>query len=247
MGDRWNGQCILVAGTRRPALLTHRSGGAVDISPRDLTAQYERANRDWPFIHAVAAVRRMPPFLMHALGSRETNLRNIKGDFSQRPGESEPRFHGFGVWQRDIQHGIPTGWMDDVRAQCEWSADLLARNRDRCGSWEGACNAYNSGGCSAAGTAGGNYGPDVMSRRQWLEDHFPVPVPASGQVPLTRCLYIHRGSIHYLDPQAGLFTPLTHPNQVEALVAAGVANLGDRPDEWHEFVTNVAHNQGWHG
>ena len=121
--------------------------------------QYEGAQRDWPFIHEVNAAHGMPRYLMHALGSRETNLTNIVGDGG----------NGFGVWQRDIQHGVPDTWMQDVRAQCEWSADLLRRNFRAAGTWERACNMYNSGQPETKGTAHQNYGPDVIARRDALE------------------------------------------------------------------------------
>lgn len=130
-----------------------------DWTERELLRQYEAAQRDWPFIHEVNAAHGMPPYLMHALGSRETNLANIVGDGGR----------GFGVWQRDIQHGIPDWWMPDVRAQCEWSADLLHGNLRTAGTWERACNMYNSGQPETQGTTHQNYGPDVMARRSALE------------------------------------------------------------------------------
>lgn len=131
----------------------------MNISSQALASQYEKANADWPWIHEVNDSHGLPPFTMHALGSRETNLRNIVGDGG----------NGWGVWQRDIQHGIPDGWMEDVRGQCEWSANLLTSNLKQCGDLIGAANRYNSGSCKTSATTGKDYGPDVVARREWLE------------------------------------------------------------------------------
>jgi len=146
----------------------------LNISEKDLLAQYNRADKAWPFIHGIAAARGMPVYLLHALGSRETGLANIKGDFQ----DGEP--HGFGVWQRDIGNGIPPGWLDDVRAQCVWSADFLASQFKRFGSWEQACNAYNSGQPKTELTTGHDYGSDVMQRRATLEKALGGPSITQG-------------------------------------------------------------------
>ncbi len=138
----------------------------MNIRPDQLGAQYERADRDWPWIHEVNAAYGLPPFLMHALGSRETNLANIMGDGGR----------GAGVWQRDIQHGHPEGWMDDIRWQCEWSAEHLAAKIARCGTLLGGVNSYNAGSCDTEDTTGGDYGPDVLERRAWLEANYPLPL-----------------------------------------------------------------------
>lgn len=141
---------------------------AMRIPPEILVAQHRRAWQQWPFIDDVEREHGLPRYLLYAVGSRETNLQNIKGDFSQRKGESTKRYHGFGVWQRDIQHGIPTGWMDDVLGQCEWTAQLLAGNIKRFGLL-GGVNAYNSGQPLTEKTTGKDYGPDVLARMEYLQ------------------------------------------------------------------------------
>lgn len=133
------------------------------VTAAQLRSQYERANEQWPWIHAVNESYGLPPFTMHALGSRETGLTNVVSKSQQ----------DWGVWQRNIQHGIPDGWMGDVRGQCEWSAKLLASNVKRCGDLVGGCNAYNSGSCATSDTTGKDYGPDVVERREWLEANIP--------------------------------------------------------------------------
>lgn len=135
----------------------------MDITGSTLDAQYERAIAEWPFIHQVEAEFGLPPFLLVAIGSKETNLRNIKGDYTQRSDEASPRYHGFGAWQRDIDAwGIPVGWMDDVEAQCRWSADLLRSNINRLGLSEGV-RAYNGSGAAARA-----YRDDVLERMDYL-------------------------------------------------------------------------------
>jgi hypothetical protein len=133
-----------------------------------LVAQHRRAWQQWPFIDDIERKYNLPRFLLYAVGSRETNLQNIQGDFSQRKGETSKRYHGFGVWQRDIQHGIPAGWMDNVLEQCEWSAQLLANNIARFGLL-GGVNAYNSGQPLTEKTTGKDYGPDVLARMEYLQ------------------------------------------------------------------------------
>ena len=50
------------------------------ISDADLLAQYRRAEAEWPWIAAVERAVKLPPMLLWAVGSRETNLRNVIGD-----------------------------------------------------------------------------------------------------------------------------------------------------------------------
>lgn len=146
---------------------------AKNITGSQLRAQYERASAEWPFIHEVEKKKGLLPYLMFAIGSRETNLRNIWGDWRWNSEQGKNIYHGAGVWQRDIQHGVPDGWMEDVPWQCDWAADHLLGKRAHCnGDWLGACNAYNSGSCLTSRTTGKDYGPDVLERRQYLEDFY---------------------------------------------------------------------------
>jgi hypothetical protein len=154
--------------------------GLVNISGATLLDQHRRAKEDWPFIDAIEKAHHLPALLLYAVGSRETNLRNIKGDFSKRKGESSPRFHGFGVWQRDSgAFGVDESYLKDVRKQAEDAAALLAANHRTFGRWDAAVAAYNCGPGNvrpalAAGlsvdhhTTGGDYSTDVLARRAFL-------------------------------------------------------------------------------
>lgn len=137
----------------------------MNITPQDLLAQYQRANRDWPFITDTNTRYGFPPCLLHAIASRETDMRNIRGDGG----------HGHGVFQLDDRwHQIPPGFDQDVATQTETAARMLTDLHQRVGDWTLACNLYNSGSTDVNQTAGRDYGPDVMGRQQCL---------AGGQTP----------------------------------------------------------------
>lgn len=179
----------------------------MNITPEQLRTQHDRALALWPWIHQVEREHGLPPHLLCAVGSRETNLRNIQGDYSKRAGEATARYHGYGVWQRDAQHGIPATWMDDVRAQAEWSAALLEHNFGQCKTWRGACSRYNSGQCLDAYTTGRDYGADVMARQAWLVDHDPITggvlmaLTDKQQDDLARRVENIEGAVARLDPE----------------------------------------------
>ena len=151
------------------------------ISAPDLRGQLARARAEFPFIDAVEDEHGLPDYLLYAVGSRETNLRNIAGDFAQRPGESSPRFHGFGIWQRDSgAFGVDESYLDDVVAQADDAAALLAAHFDRFARWDAAVAAYNAGAGAVAKalrkgkscdsvTTGRDYSADVLARRSFLE------------------------------------------------------------------------------
>lgn len=148
----------------------------MNISVDDLQIEYIRSLNDWPFIHDIANKYGLPYCLLHAVGSRETNLRNIIGDGG----------HGHGVFQLDDRfHTIPPNFMSDVAMQAETAAKMLHDNYNRIGDWTLACNIYNSGSPSAQSTTGGDYGPDVMDRRSniaTLQFKIPnIPDMAYGQ------------------------------------------------------------------
>lgn len=144
----------------------------MSLSSAQLASQYQRAKRDWPFIDEVNAGADLPPYLLYAVGSRETNLRHIVGDYG----------HGHGVWQLDDRtpgRGPAIARIDggDVRYAAEYAADMLAALHRRFGTWLGACNAYNSGRPETERTTGKDYGPDVLERRGVLEEMFGPPRP----------------------------------------------------------------------
>lgn len=152
----------------------------MNITGPILLAQYQRARRDWPFIEAAEATHGLPALLLYAVGSRESNLRNVMGDKSQRPGEPSPRFHGFGVWQRDSgAFQVDESYLRDVRRQADDAAALLAAHHHAFGRWDAAVAAYNCGAGHVrraldAGepvdrhTAGRDYAADVLARHAFL-------------------------------------------------------------------------------
>lgn len=140
------------------------------ISDADLLAQYRRAEAEWPWIAAVERAVKLPPMLLWAVGSRETNLRNVIGDGG----------HGIGIWQRDRRAWTLPGnvawYLAHPRRQAEDAAALLLGLRGKLGAWPAAVAAYNAGEGAvrkalAAGvdpdsrTTGGDYAADVESRR----------------------------------------------------------------------------------
>ncbi len=142
-----------------------------------LSAEVRRAKSAWPFIDEVEKSHHLPPRLLYAVGWRETRLQNIMGDFSQRPGESAPRHHGFGVWQRDSgAFDVGPAYLKNVRRQATDAATLLATNFAMFDHWDAAVAAYNCGPGNVrkaldAGssvdrfTTGGDYSADVMGTR----------------------------------------------------------------------------------
>ena len=189
----------------------------MDITPSQLRGQYQRAVEEWPFVHGIEAELGLPPFLLFAIGSKETNLRNIEGDFDQRPGEDFPRFHGFGVIQRDLQHGIPDGWMDDVEGQFRWGAEHLVAKIERTGSLSRGVVAYNGSGPRAEA-----YGVDVLGRQEFLAANFPVPVTKRPQ-EVTMLIISFDGRAFLLS--GGVRTQIESPDQIDQLKAAGVPEV----------------------
>lgn len=157
----------------------------MNISPLILKGQYLSAHARWAFIADVERRYGLPAFLLFAVGSRETNLRNVIGDGG----------HGFGVFQRDNRSWhVGPSYLNDVRKQAEDAATLLKANYAALKDWKAACSAYNCGlggtrKSLAAGhdsdyrTTGKDYGRDVMARRASLSAMFSTPVrpPAKPQ------------------------------------------------------------------
>lgn len=54
------------------------------VTDDQLADQYRRAVAEWPWIGAVERAHRLPPMMLFAVGSRETNLRNVTGDGGHR-------------------------------------------------------------------------------------------------------------------------------------------------------------------
>jgi hypothetical protein len=136
----------------------------MDISPANLERECRAARAQWPYIDVVEADHRLARGLLYAMGSRETNLTNVRGDGG----------HGHGVWQLDDRwHTIPPGFDKNVELQAVAAAamfvSMLAATKDLVS----ALDIYNSGQPRPAGTTGGDYGPDVAARLDWITHHVP--------------------------------------------------------------------------
>ena len=137
------------------------------ISPSDLLNEWARSSHQWTVIAEVNEAYALPPYLLHAVGSRETNLTNEIGDNG----------HGHGIFQLDDRsHVIPPGFDNDISLQATTAAAMLVALFHKYGDWVSACNAYNSGSPNSADTTGGDYGPDVMGRQVFLLKQLGAPV-----------------------------------------------------------------------
>jgi peptidoglycan hydrolase-like protein with peptidoglycan-binding domain len=139
----------------------------MEITESELTAQYQRASSTWPFIHQAELALGLPPMLLFAVGSRETNLTNEVGDFG----------HGHGVWQLDDRSHTPPGGFAhfdaDVSVQCATAAAMLQGILAITGgNVEKAAAVYNSGQPGEWGTTHHDYGIDVLERMQFLQWRF---------------------------------------------------------------------------
>jgi peptidoglycan hydrolase-like protein with peptidoglycan-binding domain len=173
----------------------------VKITTRDLEAQYVRAVRDWPFIHDTEARFGLPRFLLFAVGSRETNLRDISGDGG----------HGRGVFQLDDRsHVIPSPF--PVTLQASTAAVILDSDQDyftkrgapadplraaiaayNCGR-NGERQALESGKGYDGNTTGGDYSADVLERWNHLRIRFGTgaPLPPANTFTVRRYLRLRR-------------------------------------------------------
>jgi peptidoglycan hydrolase-like protein with peptidoglycan-binding domain len=137
----------------------------MEITGAELAAQYQQASLTWPFIHQIELAQGLPPMLLFAVGSRETNLTNEVGDGG----------HGHGVWQLDDRSHTPPGgsWPAfdaDVTVQCAIAAGMLrGLLASTGGNVEEAAAIYNSGQPGEPGTTHGDYGIDVLERMQFLQ------------------------------------------------------------------------------
>lgn len=141
----------------------------MNITPSELLSQAVRALQVWPFIPQVEAGNGLPVHLLLAVGSRETNLTNEVGDGG----------HGHGVWQLDDRsHTIPPGFDANVAQQAQVAAVML-RHRIAAYGLDGGLDAYNSGRPVDSATTGGDYGPDVMGRLEYLQQALGAPTPSA--------------------------------------------------------------------
>lgn len=157
----------------------------MNISPRDLNAQLFRITRaGWiPFFTHAATASNFSSALLVAIGSRETNLRSIKGDGG----------HGFGVMQIDIRSfrdycskWVPEEVEQNIRFGAEVLSNKMSQVHDRAtrkfptaddalhvavaayNTGVNAVNSWNAGRDPDEYTTGHDYGRDVMERAAWL-------------------------------------------------------------------------------
>jgi len=145
----------------------------------DLKHQLQNASSSgWlPFFDAAAQLHGFPAELLLGIASRETNMRNIKGDL--RNGV----FHGYGIMQVDIgtDPAFCQGWTPDkVEGSIQCGVKILAGKRDFLAArgitdLKAIAAAYNTGEGNVfhsvqAGadpdrtTTGADYGRDVLAR-----------------------------------------------------------------------------------
>jgi hypothetical protein len=143
-----------------------------NVSMSELLTMAKAAAIRWPFILTTERAFGLPPYLLFAVGSKETNL---SARYTQ--GATGDGGHGHGVWQLDNRsHQIPAGFDTDPVAQCNKAAAMLRANLDRYHDLVSALNVYNSGQTKSERTTA-NYGPDVAARRQALEANASRWVP----------------------------------------------------------------------
>ena len=147
----------------------------------DLRKQYKSTKQNgWlPYFEDAARQHGFPVELLLAISSRETNLRNIKGDF--RNGV----YHGFGVMQVDIgtDPAFCKAWTpNQIKESVQCGCRILAGKRaylakKQCTDLKAIAAAYNTGEGNvakslAAGrdpdstTTGRDYGSDVLARME---------------------------------------------------------------------------------
>lgn len=153
------------------------------VSADTLKAQYQRAVKAYPFLPTVEKRHGLPPFLLFAVASVETNMNNETGDGG----------HGHGMFQLDDRwHTIPPGFDDDVRKQAATAAGMLKANLAHyAGHLHPAVAAYNAGQGNVdagiakhgdpdywtthLGAAHVGYGAEVLARRHALVAAFGKP------------------------------------------------------------------------
>lgn len=147
------------------------------LTEAQLRTQFDRAVTNWWWIRIAEDQVCLPPFLLFALGSRETNLRNVVGDSG----------HGHGIWQRDDRSfPIPADYLQTPLRQATDAATLLSghfahfRAKYPQAPHRASIAAYNAGrgGVTRAIEAGkqpdevtthGDYAADVLERWKWMQ------------------------------------------------------------------------------
>src|ERR1041385_3790661 len=97
---------------------------------KELKAQYEQAKlRGWiPYFQSAARMYKFAVADLMGIASRESNMKNIKGDFH------DGQYHGFSLMQLDIRshrEWIESGQWQDVQTAILKGAQALAEKRDQ--------------------------------------------------------------------------------------------------------------------
>lgn len=137
----------------------------MNVGGDELLAQYHRAVALWAWLADVERAHGLAPYLLFALGSRESGL---EPEYAE--GKVHDDGHGWGLFGADdAWNDLPAGFGSDPHAQAELAASTLEANRRVAIDWVGAINAY--GPLWARGRQPGDYGPDVLSRAEYLAAH----------------------------------------------------------------------------
>jgi hypothetical protein len=148
----------------------------VRLTEAQLRQQFDRATTSLKWIREAEDLLSVPPFLLHALGSRETNLGNVRS----RDG------HGWGYFQRDDRSfAIPEDYLLTPYRQGTDAATLLMAHYARFRvthpqvAWRAAICAYNAGAGGVtrvldagrtpdSATTFADYGSDVLERWSYM-------------------------------------------------------------------------------
>ncbi|MEO6156706.1 MAG: peptidoglycan-binding protein [Ilumatobacteraceae bacterium] len=135
----------------------------MNITPQELITQVHAFDHRHPGVVAAAEHKHgLPAHLLHAIGSRETNLSEF---YENHPGDGG---HGRGTFQLDDRsHHIPNPFPMQMQADIAGGMmhDGIARFG---GNVQEACSAYNSGQGNDQYTTGHDYGHDVVARMRSL-------------------------------------------------------------------------------
>lgn len=169
------------------------------ITPTALAAEVQAFDLRHPGVVAAAEIRHgLPKHLLHAVGSRETNL---SAYYETHPGDGG---HGRGTFQLDDRsHTIPSPF--PVTTQADVAASMLHNLiQTFSGNLKSACSAYNAGvtgarngiaqGDSDLFTTGHDYGADVVARMRSLSLPAPTPTPVPAPAPAPTMPTLREGS-----------------------------------------------------
>jgi hypothetical protein len=139
----------------------------VTITRAQLVEQVQAARARWPVFDTIEAAQGLPRWLLYAVGSRETNLRDVVGDGG----------HGHGIFQLDDRsHHIPQPFGPELQA-----AVAAAMRRSLIVAFDAGVGAVrraiSRGRDPNTVTAGGDYGADVLERCSVLQRSLNPPPP----------------------------------------------------------------------